>query len=224
MPFIDDLPFDGVPEPPVRPLYGDRFVKALRVAAIAHGGQGRKSSDATSRPIPYISHPLGVCSIAQGYGADEDEAIAALLHDVLEDVTPTDAAIRSVRWFGDRVYRIVEDCTDGMPGPNGKKKPTAERRAAYLPRLAAADGSALLVSASDKLHNARSVVADLRVVGDDVWRRFNLGKEDQLAWYRDLVRAYRANPAHHVPLVDELARVVQEMRRLAEETELAAAR
>jgi hypothetical protein len=61
-------------------------------------------------------------------------------------------------------------------------------------------------------------------VGDDVWRRFNLGKEDQLAWYRDLVSAYRANAAHHVPLVDELARVVQEMRRLAEETELAAAR
>jgi (p)ppGpp synthase/HD superfamily hydrolase len=224
MPFIDDLPFDGIPEPTGQPRYGCRFVKALRVAAIVHADQVRKSTDPESKRIPYISHPLGVCSIAQGYGADEDEAIAALLHDVLEDVTPTDAAIRTVRWFGERVYRIVEECTDGMPGPDGKKQPTAERRAAYLPRLATADRSALLVSASDKLHNARSIVADLRVVGDDVWRRFNLGKEDQLAWYRDLVSAYRANAAHHVPLVDELVRVVQEMRRLAEETELAAAR
>ena len=224
MPFIDDLPFDGVPEPTRPALYGDHFVKALRVAAIAHGGQRRKGSDPESRPIPFISHPLGVCSIAQGYGADEEEAIAALLHDVLEDVTPTDAAISTVRWFGDRVYRIVEECTDGMPGPDGHKKPTAARRAAYLPRLATADRSALLVSASDKLHNARSIVADLRVVGDKVWERFNLGKEDQLAWYDGLVRAYRANPAHHAELVDELARVVQEMRGLAEATEPAAAR
>ena len=219
MPFVDDLPFDGVPEPRDPPLYTDRFVKALRVAAIVHGDQVRKST-----PVPYVSHPLGVCSIAQGYGADEEEAIAALLHDALEDVTPTDAAISTVRWFGDRVYRIVEECTDGMPGPDGHKKPTAERRAAYLPRLATADRSALLVSASDKLHNARSIVADLRVVGDKVWERFNLGKEDQLAWYDGLVRTYRANPAHHAELVDELARVVQEMRGLAEATEPAAAR
>ena len=219
MPFVDDLPFDGVPEPRDPPLYTDRFVKALRVAAIVHGDQVRKST-----PVPYVSHPLGVCSIAQGYGADEEEAIAALLHDALEDVTPTAAAISTVRWFGDRVYRIVEECTDGMPGPDGHKKPTAERRAAYLPRLATADRSALLVSASDKLHNARSIVADLRVVGDKVWERFNLGKEDQLAWYDGLVRTYRANPAHHAELVDELARVVQEMRGLAEATEPAAAR
>ena len=224
VPVIDDLPFEGVPEPAGPPRYGDRFVKALRVAAIVHGGQVRKSTGPDSEWIPYISHPLGVCSIAQGYGADEDEAIAALLHDVLEDVTPTEAALRTVRWFGDRVCRIVEDCTDGMPGPEGRKQPTAERRAAYLPRLATADSSALLVSASDKLHNARSIVADLRVKGHDVWRRFNLGKDDQLAWYGGLVDAYRANPAHHVPLVDELDRVLQEMRRLAEETELAAAR
>jgi (p)ppGpp synthase/HD superfamily hydrolase len=224
MPFIDDPPFEGVPAPTGRPLYGDRFVKALRVAAIAHGSQRHKSSDPESRPIPYISHPLGVCSIAQGYGADEDEAIAALLHDVLEDVTPTDAAIRTVRWFGERVFRIVEDCTHGMPGPDGKKRPTADRRAAYLPRLATADRSALLVSASDKLHNARSIVADLRVVGHDVWRRFNLRKQEQLAWYEGLVGAYQANPAHHAELVDELARLVQEMRRLADHVEVAAAR
>ncbi len=82
VPFIDDLPFDGVPEPAGMPCCGDRFVKALRVAVIAHGGQRRKSSRPESRPIPYISHPLGVCSIAQGYEADEEEAIAALLHGI----------------------------------------------------------------------------------------------------------------------------------------------
>lgn len=134
------------------------------------------------------------------------------------------SSIRTVRWFGDRVYRIVDDCTDGMPGSDGRKQPTADRRAAYLPRLAAADQSALLVSASDKLHNARSIAADLRLKGDDVWGRFNLGKDDQLAWYGGLVDAYRANPAHHVELVDELDRVVKEMRRLADEAELAAGR
>ena len=224
MPFIDDLPFEGIPEPIDPPRYTDRFVKALRVAAIVHGGQVRKSTGPEREWIPYVSHPLGVCSIAQGYGADEEEAIAALLHDVLEDVTPTDAAIRTVRWFGDRVYRIVEDCTDGMPGPDGRKQPTAERRAVYLPRLATADHSALLVSASDKLHNARSIVADLRVKGHDVWSRFNLGKDDQLAWYGSLVVAYRANAHHHVELVDELDRVAQEMRRLADEAEHAAGR
>ena len=212
MPFIDDLPFDGVPEPPVRPLYGDRFVKALRVAAIAHGGQGRKSSDATSRPIPYISHPLGVCSIAQGYGADEDEAIAALLHDAIEDGEPTEAARATVWSFGPEVGRIVEGCTDADTHP---KPPWRRRKEEYLSSLATKDHSTLLVSASDKLHNARSIVRDLRGIGDRVWGRFSVSKQETLWYYRSLVTAYRANPAHTPALVDELDRTVTEIETLA---------
>jgi GTP pyrophosphokinase len=185
-------------------------VKALRVAAIAHGGDCRKGGT-----IPYIAHPLGVCSIAWEYGADEDEAIAALLHDMLEDVCPTDAAIRTVRWFGDRVYRIVQHCTDRMPGPDGKKPPSIEAKAAYVERLKTAEPSALLVSASDKLHNARSIVADLRTDGDRVWERFNVTKDEELDYYGSLVRVLRENPYRHPALVEELARTVDEMWRLA---------
>lgn len=185
-PVIDDLPFEGVPEPTEAPRYSDRFVKALRVAAIAHGGDDRKGS-----------------------------AIAALLHDVLEDVTPTDAAIRTVQWFGDRVFRIVELCTDGMSGPDGKKAPSLERKAGYIARLKTGDHSVLLMSASDKLHNGRLIVADLRTVGDEVWERFNVTKEQQLAYYAELAAAFEGNPAHHVELVAELDRTVAEMHRLA---------
>jgi (p)ppGpp synthase/HD superfamily hydrolase len=210
MPVIDELPFDGIPEPSAAPRYGARFVTALRVAAIVHGGDCRKGTH-----VAYVSHPLAVCSIAMAYGADEDEAIAALLHDVIEDVRPTDAAIATVRWFGDRVFSVVEHCTDGIPGTDGAKAPSTERKTAYLGRIGRADSSTLLVSASDKLHNARSIVADLRTDGEEVWRRFNVGKDDELRYYRGLVTAYLGNPGHHPELVAELDRVVAEMWRLA---------
>lgn len=204
---IDD---HGVPLPPRPWLYSNRMIEAMAAAAQIHGTQVRKGTT-----IPYLSHLLGTCAIALDYGANEDVAIAALLHDAIEDGLPTDAARATVWRFGDEVGRIVEGCTDGVPGPDGRKPPWLERKTAYLANVTTEDHSVLLVSGSDKLHNARSIVRDLRGVGEEVWGRFSAAKADTLWYYRHLVTAYRENPAHTPALIDELDRTVAEMERLA---------
>jgi (p)ppGpp synthase/HD superfamily hydrolase len=186
---------------------GDQFIKAMADATRIHADQPRKGTD-----IPYLSHLLGTCAIALDYGANEDEAIAALLHDAIEDGKPTEAARKTVWNFGDEVGRIVEGCTDSDTDP---KPPWLERKRAYLASLAGEDRSVLLVSASDKLHNARSIVRDLRAIGDELWERFNAPKEQTLWYYRSLVTAYRGNPEHTPALIDELDRTVTEMEALA---------
>ena len=199
---MNPIPLPGQPW-----LYSERLINALEAAALMHAAQRRKGTD-----IPYLAHLMGTCAIALEYGADEDEAIAALLHDAIEDVTPTKAARAAVAGFGERVLRIVEACTDTDEHP---KPPWRPRKEAYLRKLAGADASVLLVSATDKLHNARSVVADLRTVGDAVWTRFGGKRKGSLWYYRALVDAFRANPAHRPELIDELDRTVTEMERLA---------
>lgn len=197
----------GVPLPAKPWRYSDRMLRALTTAAQIHGTQVRKGTE-----IPYLSHLLGACSIALDYGANEDEAIAALLHDAIEDVEPI-AAARATAWsFGDEVGRIVEGCTQSDVSDT---RPWRERREAYLARLAGEDRSILLVSASDKLHNARSIVRDLRRDGESVWARFSAPPEETLWYYRSLVTAYRNNPAHEPTLIDELDRTVTEMESLA---------
>ncbi len=180
-------------------LYSDRFVRALVAAAELHRAQDRKGTG-----VPYVSHLLGTCSIALEFGANEDQAIAALLHDVLEDVEPTHEARAAVASFGPEVVRIVEACTDSDTRP---KPPWRARKEAYLARLASE------VSASDKLHNARAIVQDLRLHGRSLWERFN-AESDQPWYYRGLVHAFRSNPHHNAALVDELERTVSEMERL----------
>jgi (p)ppGpp synthase/HD superfamily hydrolase len=189
------------------PHYGSRLIEALGVAAQLHARQLRKGSE-----VPYLSHLLGTCSIALEYGADEDEAIAALLHDAIEDVQPVEEARAAVGAFGPRVLRIVEGCTDSDVHP---KPPWRTRKEAYVAHVHEADASILLVSAADKLHNARSVVADLRRHGSATWARFTGGQEGSLWYYRALVDAFCANPAHQPDLVNELDRVVCEMESLA---------
>jgi (p)ppGpp synthase/HD superfamily hydrolase len=188
--------------------YSPRLIEALQVAAELHSEQRRKGSD-----IPYLAHLLGTCSIALEYGADEEEAIAALLHDAIEDVEPVEEARAAVAGFGPRVLAIVEGCTDTDQHP---KPPWRARKEAYLAHLADADASVLLVSASDKVHNARSVVTDLRRHGASTWERFTGGRDGSLWYYRALVDALRANPAHDADLVDELDRTVSEMEHLAQ--------
>jgi GTP pyrophosphokinase len=183
--------------------YSHRFLLALDAAATMHAAQRRKGSG-----VPYISHLLGTCAIAMEYGADEDEAIAALLHDAIEDVRPTEQALAAVARFGERVLAIVEGCTDSDTHP---KKPWRERKERYIAHLAAADASVLLVAGADKLHNARSLLIDLRRIGDKVWSRFNAGREESLWFYRSVVAAMRGNPANNAALVDELERTVAEI-------------
>lgn len=189
------------------PLHSERLIDALGVAARLHATQRRKGSD-----VPYLSHLLGTCSIALDHGAGEDEAIAALLHDAIEDVQPTAEVRVAVAAFGPEVLRIVEGCTDSDSHP---KPPWRERKEAYVAHLAEADGPILLVSAADKLHNARSIVSDLWRHGAATWDRFTGGRDGSLWYHRALVDAFRANPAHPAALVDELDRTVTEMETLA---------
>ena len=213
MPNPDDPVIDH-PIPPQPWLYGPRLIAATGVALEMHAAQVRKGSQ-----VPYASHLFGTCSIALDHGADEDQAIAALLHDAIEDVHYAPGARDAVAAFGPEVLRIVEACTDATTFP---KPPWKARKVAYLEHLATADGRVLLVSASDKLHNARSMVADHRRIGAALWDRFKASKSDTLWNYRALVTAFRSNGAHPAALVDELDRTVVELERLAATEEGAA--
>jgi len=182
-----------------------KFAKAVGVAAKMFAEKTRKGTC-----IPYISHLLGTCAIALEHGATEDEAIAALLHDTIEDIKPTVEARAAVGHFGKEVLRIVEACSDSDTHP---KPPWQERKEHYLDRLAREDHAVLLVSASDKLHNARAIVTDLRHYGSSVWERFNAPREKQLWYYRELVKIFRKHLVENPALVAELDRAVTEMER-----------
>ncbi|HEX6209844.1 MAG TPA: HD domain-containing protein [Methylomirabilota bacterium] len=197
----------GLPMPAEPWVYSDRMLLALDAAATMHAAQTRKGTG-----IPYLSHLLGTCAIVLEHGGDEDEAIAALLHDAIEDVRPTREARHVVAYFGERVLAIVEGCTDSDTHP---KPPWRERKERYLERLRGADASILLVAGADKLHNARSILLDLRALGDQVWSRFNAGRDESLWYYGAAVDVMRANLAHRPALVDELERTVQEIERLS---------
>ena len=157
-----------------KPLLTERFDQALAYASQAHRRQTRKGGD-----VPYVSHLLGVCSIALENGADEDQAIAALLHDAVEDQGGPGrlADIRSM--FGERVAEMVDHCTDADTEP---KPPWRERKEAYIASLSSKPRASLEVSIADKTHNASAIVNDLREVGAEVWDRFT-GKRDGSLWY-----------------------------------------
>ncbi len=183
-----------------------RFEQALNYTCIVHGGHTRKGTS-----IPYVAHLLAVASLALENGADEDTAIAALLHDAVEDAGGQDRADDIRVRFGDRVVEIVLGCTDADVIP---KPPWQERKEAYIQHLAEASPETLLVSCCDKLHNSRSIVSDLRAIGGDLWSRFKGGKDGTLWYYRALVDAFNR---HNAPagIVDELDRVVSEMEQIA---------
>ena len=204
---VNDAALRGLPLAAQPWRYGRRFLDALVAAAAMHAAQPRKGSE-----IPYASHVLGACSIALDYGATEDQAIAALLHDVIEDVEPTEAARAVVANFGPEVLRIVEGCTKAEQGDGAD---CSEAKMAYAARFADADASILLVAAADKLHNARSIVADFRRTGDAAYSRFSVSRGQTLAYYRALVTTFRDNPATNPDLLGELDRVVTEMEALA---------
>jgi (p)ppGpp synthase/HD superfamily hydrolase len=185
--------------------FSDRFDRALAYAAVIHAGQVRKTNN-----VPYIAHLLGVTSIALEYGADEDEAIAALLHDAGEDAGG-EGRIADIRArFGDKAAKIVEGCTDSLTIP---KPEWRERKEKYIAHLESADAPTILVSAADKLYNTRAILRDLRREGDGVFDRFKGKKEGTLWYYRALVTAFRKHGENE--LIDELDRVVTEVERLS---------
>lgn len=185
-----------------------RFEEALVFATQLHTGQMRKGTS-----IPYSAHLLAVASIVLENGGNEDEAIAALLHDAIEDQggAPTREEIRCR--FGETVVQIVNGCTDAEVMP---KPPWRARKEAYIAHIRTASASVRLVSVADKLHNARAILADYRLVGESLWERFNGGKQGTLWYYREVVAAFRS--AGTSPLIEELARVVAELEQLVKET------
>src|ERR1700694_4005184 len=184
-----------------------RFEDALTFATRLHADQTRKGTT-----IPYISHLLAVTSIVLEQGGNEDEAIAARLHDAIEDQGGASTREEIRRLFGETVVEIVNGCTDAEVLP---KPPWRTRKEAYIAHLRDAPASVRLVSAADKLHNARAILADYRSVGEALWKRFHGGKTGTLWYYRTLVDILRkTGPA---PLVEELERVVSEIEKLTAE-------
>jgi (p)ppGpp synthase/HD superfamily hydrolase len=157
---------------------------ALAIALDAHKTQIRKGTS-----IPYISHPMAVASIALEFGATEDQAIAALLHDAIEDGGASYAhSIEAL--FGTYVLTLVQGCTDGIPDQSGEKALWIDRKTAYLEHLQEASDEVLLVSCSDKLHNARAIVSDLITEGPSVFNRFSATTEQTLWYYRQLATIF----------------------------------
>lgn len=195
---------------PPDPVLGDRFASAVATAVELHAGQARKGGR-----VPYLAHLLAVASLVLEDGGDEDMAIAALLHDAAEDAggRETLEAIRG--HFGERVALIVAGCSDAMPAPGEAKAPWEERKAAYLAELRGADAAVVRVSLADKLHNGRSLLADLQVDGTSVWERFNAPPDRQAWYYGELLAAYESvvPGSRHLP---ELRRVVREIRSAAQ--------
>lgn len=199
-----------------------RFTRAVDYARIAHGAQSRKGSD-----IPYIYHLLGVASMVIEYGGNEDQAIAGLLHDVLEDCGALH--IHSIRAeFGDAVARIVQDCTDGSSEskaqartPDEKRADWRRRKLAYVGHIGSEAESSLLVTGCDKLHNARAILADMEneTVGQRVFDRFTGGKEGTLQYYESIARVLNSRGA---PMAATFDAVVARMHALAGDTPRAA--
>jgi (p)ppGpp synthase/HD superfamily hydrolase len=174
----------------------------LLFAARKHAGQVRKGT-----PAPYISHLMGVASLVLEAGGDEDLAIAALLHDVVEDCGGAPMLKEVHRRFGRRVAHVVEGCTQEID------LPWRERRENYIKHLRNADADVHLVSAADKLHNARHILTDYREVGEPIWDRFNGGREGTLWYYQALLKEFRRRKPNRV--VNELERVVAELEEAA---------
>jgi GTP pyrophosphokinase len=177
----------------------DRFAEALRYAEGLHRNQVRKGN-----PIPYIAHLLSVTALVLEYGGNEDQAIAALLHDAVEDQGGLDTLEEIRSRFGERVAFLVEGCTDAFTTP---KPPWRQRKEDYLAHLHTAPAEVRLVSLADKVHNARSLLRSLRNEGQDTWKHFKGGEKGTLWYYQALLEAFK-NPLD--PATTELVKELED--------------
>ena len=192
------------------PQISARLYEALQFIFKLHGHDARKASN-----IPYMSHLLSVCSIVQQDGGDEDEAIAALLHDALEDKPEETNRDEINKLFGNRVVTIIEVSIDTpLDYQGGVKPPWHQRKEAYLAHVRSTDPNLLRVTVADKVDNARAILADYQRLGEEMWKRFNAGKDDQLWYYESCISAYEA-AGYQGPLLEELRRLVSLIRAQA---------
>jgi len=214
-------------------LFSHRFDRALRLAAVAHAGVDRKGTE-----LPYIAHPVHVARLLERHGAAEDLILAGLLHDVIEDLAPGDAVARArfrsvfpeladapedheafaamlelfIRdEFGAEVLRLVDAVTERKEA-GGRPRPWLERKTEQLQHLRHAPSDVVLLKAADTLHNAASVLIDLRETGDQVFDRFSRSREDTLWWYESIAEivADRLQEAGQ-PIVGELRAMVSRL-------------
>jgi len=195
-------------------VLSSRFEEALILATRLHTNQVRKGAR-----IPYVAHLLAVTALVLEDGGDEDQAIAALLHDAVEDQGGIETLDEIRKLFGERVAHIVEGCSDSFESP---KLPWKERKVNYLRHLREANIDVLRVSLADKLHNACSILRDLQQNGDVIWERFKGGKNGTLCYYRSLVAIFHENDFS--PMVAELQCVLNKIEGLTKRSEQAAER
>jgi (p)ppGpp synthase/HD superfamily hydrolase len=189
-----------------QPLLGQRFNAGLIFAAKIHATQLRKSSQ-----VPYLAHLLSVSALVLEAGGDEDMAIAALLHDAVEDRGGLETLKKIEDEFGPHVAEIVDGCSDAYGSP---KPPWRDRKEKYLAHLVAdATPAVRRVSLADKLHNARSILRDLRQDGNRVWEKFNGGKSGTLWYYTSLVEIFKKTETNF--MVAELERVISQIKEIA---------
>ena len=174
---------------PQEPFLTERFDNALQFAHGVHRSQPRKDTT-----IPYVSHLLSVAGLVLESGGDEDLAIAALLHDAVEDAEDMSGEEMSDRIrakFGDSVADIVDGCSDAKSSPGGSKPPWRSRKEAYLEHLRSAPHDVLRVSIADKVHNARSIATDQDRFGEELWKRFSSTSEESRWYYTSLRDIYK---------------------------------
>lgn len=186
-------------------LLSARFEDAILFATRLHAAQKRKNSE-----IPYVAHLLGVTALVLEDCGDEDEAIAALLHDAVEDQGGVEILDEIREKFSDRVAEIVDAVTDSYITP---KPPWRERKEKYIQSISKASKSAVRVSLADKLYNASSTLRDIRIEGEDGWSRFNGGKEGTLWYYQQLINEFQKFGSNY--MLQELKRVIAELEEVA---------
>jgi (p)ppGpp synthase/HD superfamily hydrolase len=199
------------------PLLTERFDAALHYATRHHARQLRKGT-----PVPYAAHLLAAASLVLEMQGDEDEAIGALLHDVVEDGGGRAALEQIERDFGPAVATIVLDNSDSVEGKERGPGSWYKRKRAYIDAFPQKAPPSLRVCLADKLHNARSILIDYRTHGDALWARFQQGQGlATRVYYRELAAAFERERHrmgdHAAPMVDELRRVVDAITALAEE-------
>lgn len=181
----------------------DKFASALIYATRLHANQTRKISG-----VPYVAHLLSVAALVLEAGGNEEEAIAGLLHDAVEDQGGQSTREEIYQLFGETVVAIIDGCTESDVDP---KPPWEERKKKYLQNLRHASPSVRRVSLADKLHNARSLLADYRQYGSSIWSQFKAGKDRTLWFYQQLQQIYIETGSDF--LTEEFSRVIQELNQ-----------
>ena len=190
-----------------------RFTSAVDYARKVHT-ERRKGTD-----VPYMAHLLGVASLVMGevgyvrFLVTEDMVIAALLHDAAEDHGGLPRLRDIEHNFGSNVARMVAGLSDSLTEDPSKKQSWLERKQAYIQRLREESADVQLISAADKLYNAKAILEDYRKIGPRVWERFKRGRNDQLWYFDELIKVFKSSGVNRI--VDELERVVNELRQLS---------